>query len=263
MFRPTLTVVVACVLLAAVGDGVAIGLRHGVARPATAVSGEPAATPVSRSASGWPFDRPVPQMALRNAQGRRTSLAALRGRVVVLAPTLTLCAEVCPMTTGAFEAMRHTVDADGLGSRVAFVEVTVDPWRDSPARLRAYARLTGVRLDQLTGSVAEVRRFWDFFQIGFRQVPQGHPADVDWWTHRPESFDVEHADGVFLVDPQGRERTFFPGPADMRGRLGPALRSLLSATGRANLSHPVGAWTTAQVLDAVGRLLGASIRAPA
>lgn len=194
-------------------------------------------------------------MTLVDAHGRPTSLAALRGRVVVLAPSLTLCGEVCPMTTGAFGLMRHTIDAQGLGRRVAFVEVTVDPWRDSPYRLRAYGRLTGVRLTELTGSVVQIRRFWRFFGIGFKRVPEGKPPDIDWLTHRPETFDVEHADGVFVIDAAGHERDFFPGPANMRGRLSARLRSLLSAEGRGNLAHPVNAWTTGNVLRAVRRLV--------
>jgi cytochrome oxidase Cu insertion factor (SCO1/SenC/PrrC family) len=258
---PRLTVVACavCLALAGTGVGIALGLsRHQAQRP-TGIARDAAAP--SRAVTGWPFDRPVPSLPLVDASGRPTSLDSLRGRIVVLAPSLTLCGEVCPMTTGALAAMRQVVVHDGLGRRVAFVEVSVDPWRDSPARLRAYERDTGVRLIELTGDVSQLRRFWRFFGIGFRRVPQGHPPDMDWWTHRPESFDVEHADGVFVIDARGRERDFFPGPANMRGRLSPQLRSLLSAEGKRNLSRPVDAWTTSEVLASVGRLLGRRVTA--
>lgn len=243
-----------CLLLAAVGAGVGIGLARG---HDSAVPRH--AAPRSRVGTGWPFDRRVPSLALVDDHGRPTSLATLRGKAVVLAPSLTLCHEVCPMTTGAFMRMRRTVAAVGLSGRVAFVEVTVDPWRDSPARLRAYARLTGARFALLTGSAAQIRRFWRFFGIGYRRVRQGHPPDTDWWTHKPEAYDVEHVDGVFLIDPRGHERAFFSGMAGVGGHLGPRLGSLLSDDGRRNLAHPRDAWTGPRVLAAVGRLLG---RAP-
>jgi protein SCO1/2 len=51
-------------------------------------------------ASGTVVDRTVPKLPLLDPGGRATSLAAFRGRVVVLAPFLTLCHEVCPLTTG-------------------------------------------------------------------------------------------------------------------------------------------------------------------
>lgn len=238
----------------ALAMGMGIGVAVGLARRTAA---EPPAA--DARSGGWRLDRAVPRMSLVDARGRPTSLAALRGRVVVLAPTLTLCHEVCPITTGAFARMRRAVAAAGLARRVAFVEVTVDPWRDSPARLRAYARLTGVHVPILTGGVARIRRFWRFFGIGFRRTPQGHPPDRDWWTGRAERFDVEHVDGVFLIGADGRERAFYSGMADVHGRLPARLSHLLGDDGRRNLAHPADPWTPAAVLEGVGRLLGRRI----
>jgi cytochrome oxidase Cu insertion factor (SCO1/SenC/PrrC family) len=166
---------------------------------------------------------------------------------------------VCPITTGAFLRMQRAVAAAGLARRVAFVEVTVDPWRDSPTRLRAYARLTGAGVPMLTGSVAQIRRFWRFFGIGFERTPQGHPPDRDWWTGRPERFDVAHIDGVFVIDARGYERAFLSGMADVHGRLRASLAQLLSDDGRQNLVHPADPWTPGAVLQDVGRLLGRPI----
>lgn len=205
----------------------------------------------------FPVDRRVPDLPLVGADGRPVSLAAYRGRIVVLTPILTLCGEVCPMTTGAFMDLRQQVARDGLARKVVFVEVTVDPWRDAPWRLRAYARLTGARVPMLTGSRAQIAAFWRFFGVGYRRVAQGTPPDVDWATHRPLTFDVEHTDAVFLVDARGRERLVVPGMVGgMAGRLQRPLRSLLSATGRFDLTHPrLAGWTTAGIMRDVRYLL--------
>jgi protein SCO1/2 len=239
-------------LLGGVGIGAAIGLTRGSGSHPSAQAARPGV-----GTDGWAFHRKVPATVLIEADGRPLSLRALRGKVVVLAPSLTLCQEVCPMTTQGLMLMSRTLDARGLAARVAFVEASVDPWRDSPARLRAYARLTGAHLIQLTGHLAQVRRFWSFFGIGFRRVPQGKPPDTDWWTGRPETFDVEHVDGLFLIDAHGYERKFFAGPANLTGgRIDPALRGLLSKDGLQNLAHPVPGWTVAEATHAVERLLG-------
>jgi len=86
------------------------------------------------------MDKALAPLPLLHEHGRRTSLAAFHGRYLVLAPTLTLCHEVCPMTTGALMDLERELQASGQGRRVVVAEATVDPWRDSPARVRAFKR---------------------------------------------------------------------------------------------------------------------------
>lgn len=208
-----------------------------------------AGPPASRGslAVGVRVDRRPPPIPLRDARGHRTSLAALRGRWVVLAPSMTLCHQVCPITTGALMDLRRRMRASGAGRKLAIVELTTDPWRDSPRRLRAYRRRTGARLTMLTGSLADVRRLWRFFGVRFARTPIGHPAPIDWMTGRPERFDVEHTDGLFLLGPGGRERVAIAGMPGTGGRLRSSLRSLLNAEGRQNLRRPQAPWTPARV----------------
>ena len=163
------------------------------------------------------------------------------------------------MTAGALMQVIRQLRRAGLGKRVVVAEVTVDPWRDTPARLRAYQRLTGVNFRLLTGTPSEIRRFWRFFGVYYRRVAQGKPPDVDWLTHRPETFDVQHADGLFVLDPSGRERIADLGMPDAGGHLPASLRGLLSSEGRRNLAHPQLPWTATQVLDDVYRLMGRQI----
>ena len=85
----------------------------------------------------------VPAIPLLDQWGRTTSLAAFRGKYIVLANFLTLCQDECPLVTGAFLSMERAVRTAGLSRQVVFVEATVDPQRDTPARLRAYAREFG------------------------------------------------------------------------------------------------------------------------
>lgn len=240
----------ALVLLALVGGGVAIALA------VWPRASEPPITGVS-------VDRAVPSVPLLTETGKTTTLAAYRGKVVVVAPFLTLCHEVCPLTTGAFLQMQRATREAGLGDRVVFVEVSVDPWRDSPARLRAFKRLTGAELPMLTGTRAALTRFWRFFGVAFYKTPASSPPDVDWWTHEPQRFDVGHTDGLFLVDERVHERIAIVGMADVGGRLPAVLKRLLNETGRENLSRPQAPWTIPQALDDLGTLLGRRIPPPA
>lgn len=185
-------------------------------------------------------NRLPPPVALRGPRGNHTSLAGLRGRWVALAPTLTSCHEVCPITTGALLRLRTLMRRMGAGGRFTFAEVSVDPWRDSPRRLRAYRRRTGAHFALLTGSEPALRRFWSFFGVGFNRM-QG---------------DVAHGDGLFLIDPSGRERVAIAGMPATGGRLPPRLRSLLDAEGRQNLAHPRAPWTPRQAAADLRLLMG-------
>ncbi len=212
--------------------------------------------------TGVQLDRPVPDLSLVDSSGKATSLAAFRGRYVVLAPFLTLCHEVCPITTGAYIEMQQAVERAGLGDRVTFVEATVDPGRDSPARLRAFAQLTGSDWTLLTGSADQIAGLWKFFGVGYQTEPIGSPAPLDWWTHQPETYDVGHTDALFILDPDGHERVAMVGIADVGGKLNPTLTSLLDSQGLQNLRQPQAAWTIPQALDDLGHLLGRRIAAP-
>jgi len=196
-----------------------------------------------------PAPRPVPPLPLVTAAGRPTSLAAFRGRVVVLSPFLSLCSEVCPLTTGAFMQAAADLRRSGLADRVVFVEVSVDPWRDSPARLRAFERLIHDRgVVMVTGDMSQLERFWHFFGVWFARTAEGRPPDVDWWTHRPLRFDVSHTDELAIIGPSGRWEVVDLGTAAPGRSLTPALRRLLNRRGLANLARPQAPWTVAQLL---------------
>jgi protein SCO1/2 len=214
-------------------------------------------------AVGTELQRPrrVPDVRLIDQAGRPFSLASWRGKWVVLAPSMTLCQEVCPMTSGVLSELTGELRHDGLSKRVVVAEVTVDPWRDSPARFRAYRRLTGVNFQMLTGTRAAIRKLWKFFGVYYQRVPEGDPADIDWMTRRPETFDVEHTDAVFFIDPAGQERIVNEGMPDTDGHLSVALRRMLDAQGRHNLAHPELPWTATDALDDLDYLMNRTIPA--
>lgn len=93
--------------------------------------------------------RKVPDMRLIDEQGQPFSVRDWRGKWVILAPDDTACNEDCPITTGALMALSSQLRASGLATKTVVVEASIDPWHDSPARLRAYRRLTGLNFELL------------------------------------------------------------------------------------------------------------------
>ena len=222
-------------------------------------SAAPAAPPAGQ---GLVLDRPTPQhVPFVDQRGRPVSLASRRGKVVVLAPFLSLCQDECPLVTGAFLALQRDVRAAGLGGRVAFVEATVDPGRDTTARLAAYEREFGAHWDLWTGSPAAVSAFWRAFGVTYQKVPESQPPTLDWWTGQPLTYDVVHTDGYILIGPSGRERFVDASAPNVPG-LSPKLRSLLDQGGREGLAHPGQPdWTVASALASISWELGSNVPA--
>ena len=205
----------------------------------------------------------MPSVQLIDEHGKPFSLSQWRGKWVILAPSMTLCHEVCPMTTGALMELVHDARLARPVQAGGRREATVDPWRDCPSRLRAYQKLTGADFQMLTGTQAEIKRLWKFFGVYYTRVPQGKPPDVDWLTHKPETFDVQHTDALFFIDPAGQERIVDEGMADVDGQLAPALNRLLSDQGVHNLDHPQFPWTPTQALDDLYFLMNRNVPASA
>ncbi len=202
--------------------------------------------------------RPMPSTRLVNQDGQPTSLRSFRGKYVVLSSFLTLCQEECPLTTGIFQQLQASAKADGLGTKVAFVEVTVDPGRDTPARLRAYEDRFGVDWTLLTGSEAAIKAFWKPLGVYYEKVPEGRPAEVDWWTGKPLTYDVDHSDGFFLIDKSGDERFVTQDIPFLHGHLPAQLRKLLDSEGVKDLDagDPGQDYTLPQALAALSWLVG-------
>jgi protein SCO1/2 len=178
----------------------------------------------------------------------------------VLANFLSLCQDECPLITGAFIALQRDVRAAGLAKQVVFMEITIDPTRDTPARLAAYATRFGADWPLLTGTPANLSALWRFFGISVQIVPEDQPAKIDWYTGTPLTYDVDHTDGYILIDRSGHERFIDANPPDLHGHLKKSLTDLLNAGGLRNLNaQGKPNWTLAEALASLSWLVGRDI----
>jgi protein SCO1/2 len=229
-----------------------------------AVGSGAAAVPHSPSPSiGNVENRSLPSaiadLPLENQAGRTTTLGQLRGRVVMVVPFLTSCQEECPIMTGALLQVDQSIARDGLAHRVVIAEISVDPGRDTPARLAAYAALTGSNWPLLTGSSTTLAQLWHYFGVYYQRVAEGSPPGIDWETHQPYTYDVDHSDGFILLDTRLHVR-FTAGGMVKVSHIPRRLRTLLDGQGESNLEHPGGgSWTVSEGLDAIGWTLGRAI----
>lgn len=117
----------------------------------------------------------------------------LRGKVCLLFFSYTHCPDVCPahLRNGA-QAFRNLPPEDQ--ARVRLLLVTVDPWRDTPERMKTYAAFVSPALTGLTGSPAEIAT-----------VAKAYDAAFARQAARPDgSYDVAHTERTYVVGPDGK-----------------------------------------------------------
>jgi protein SCO1 len=85
---------------------------------------------------------PAPEFTLTSQDGAPVSLADLRGKVVAVTFIYTLCTDTCPVLTPMMSFVQDRLGPD-FGTKIAFVSITVDPERDTPAVLKEYAEAFG------------------------------------------------------------------------------------------------------------------------
>lgn len=80
---------------------------------------------------------PVPNAQLVDETGRRIALDSMKGSVTVYNFIFTSCTGICPIMTNNMRAVTPKIDRD---APVRFVSISVDPTRDTPAVMAAYAK---------------------------------------------------------------------------------------------------------------------------
>lgn len=168
------------------GDG---GFRIVALERIGAASGGDVA-PVAALAAVAPEEDVAPPFALVDQDGHVLALESLRGTAVLLDFVYTSCPGPCPIQTSARARVQRDLP-EALRPRVHFVSISLDPERDTPDALRAYALARGADLARwsfLTGELAAVDAVLESYGVGRVREPDGK---------------LEHVVVTFLIDPQG------------------------------------------------------------
>ena len=156
--------------------------------------GSAAPTPVTQSSFDGPTMPPnlrAHDFTLTDQYGRRVSLAADRGKVVVLTFIHSLCHDTCPFMVEQIKGALNDLPNNGrdvptIGVSVAHAEDTVHN------RLAFLAKhdMTG-RVEFVNGPLPTMRRIWHDYAI------------------QPVTPKIDHSTFVLLIDKRGYERVGF------------------------------------------------------
>jgi protein SCO1/2 len=148
--------------------------------------------------------RALPNVALVDEHGAPFRPADFAGHWSFLYFGYTYCPDVCPLTLVELAALRQQLAATSVTARTEFFLVSVDPKRDTPARLREYVAYFDAELRGLTGSAEALAALAQATETLFEV-----PADPDG-----DNYLVSHSSNVVLLDPTGRVHAVFTPPHD-------------------------------------------------
>ena len=167
-----------CAAAAVAGVWIAASSGQGTARPTGAFAG-----------SVRPPGARAPAFRLRDQDGKPVSMAAYRGRPVVMAFVYSTCKDTCP---GQVQSIRGALDR--LGHDVPVLLVSVDPPNDTRANAKRFLldqHVTG-RARFVLGSSAQLAPVWRGYGIA------------------PQRGTLDHSAYTVVVDGAGRQRLGYP-----------------------------------------------------
>lgn len=159
-------------------------------------------------------NEPAPGFTLTDQDGRRVSLAALRGKVVVASFIYTECKDVCPVLPQILSRVDRFLKPEEI-ARTRFVGISIDPLRDTPEKLRAFMSahaLSPERWTLLTGNAAELTRV---------------AADYGVVAKPDAAGELIHNAVYVVIDGNGKLRTEFHGLFTPSAEIAGAIRALL------------------------------------
>jgi protein SCO1/2 len=147
------------------------------------------------------FDPPraAPEIVLPSSSGSQFKLSNYRGKVVVLEFGYTHCADVCPVSLATLTQARKQLGAAGADVQVVFI--TVDPARDTVARLRTYLQPFDPSFIGVTGSEQQINALLKDYGISAtKKMARGSKSD----------YAMHHSSYLYFIDRKGMQRALMP-----------------------------------------------------
>ena len=146
------------------------------------------------------IDPPAPayDIALQDTAGDHFQLSDQTGKVVLLFFGYTNCPDVCPTTMAEFKQIYEKLGPDA--DRVQFVYFSVDPERDTQARVDEFVNAFNPRFIGITGDEADLEPVWQAYGVTHEKQDVGSAG----------GYVVNHTAAVYVIDTNGEWRMTFP-----------------------------------------------------
>lgn len=161
--------------------------------------------PSQASADDPPFlfpsgTRAAPAFTLTDQGGRPVSLAAYRGKPVIVTFIDPFCRNLCPLAAHVLNEVDRQLPA---AQRVPIIAVSVDVYADTPADLHEdVSRWSLVpEWEWAVGAPAVLARVWRSYAVGVQVLSKRHAGIVEHI--------ISHDELAYVIDPSGHERALY------------------------------------------------------
>jgi protein SCO1/2 len=124
---------------------------------------------------------------------------ALRGKVLLVYFGYVNCPDVCPVSMAAGAAALNAL-TPAERARTQMIMVSVDPERDTPAKLKDYVAYFHPAMFGAVGTAAETAVIAKSFGVGYVRQP----------TRPDGSYAVDHSSQTFVIGPDGKLMELLP-----------------------------------------------------
>jgi len=166
----------------------------------------PGAGPVAATLLDAP--RPLPDVALTDADGAPFRLDDLAGRHTLVFFGFTNCPDICPITLSVIADAIAALRTEGPGREPAVLFVSVDPKRDSPARIRAYVDAFDPAFIGATADEAALAPLLEALAVSVHKQVLGE-----------ETYNVVHNGTIYVLDDEARWIGLFGGSTHEAGTI--------------------------------------------
>ncbi|MCH9828888.1 MAG: SCO family protein [Gammaproteobacteria bacterium] len=162
---------------------------------------------------------PPLEFSLTSDEGNAASAQDTAGKIRLLFFGYTSCPDICPVTLGRLGAVIQGLPEERR-EQVRVLFVSVDPQRDSVAKLHAYVDYFGDQVIGLRGPEPALRKLAQRYRTTFGY---GDPDETGF-------YEVSHSSGIYVFDGSGAARLLFRSD-DPLAAMQDDLRQLLDEAG--------------------------------
>jgi len=164
----------------------------------------------------FPEPRVIAPFTLTDQDGNAVNLDRLRDHWTFVYLGYTFCPDVCPVTLASLGQVDKRLADQKRQSPVQYLFVSVDPERDTPARLKEYVTYFGPDFLGATGDPQSLEQFASSIGQVFK-VPD---------NRKDPNYLVDHSSVVALFDPGARLHAVFSSP-HVAGEIESSFRSIV------------------------------------
>ncbi len=123
--------------------------------------------------------------------GKKMALHDYKGKTVILFFGFANCPHICPPALSNIDSAINTLG--DLAKKIQVLMVTVDPERDTPAKLKEFVTVFNPEFLGLTGTMKEIKKVTEQYSISFNKGDKDENGD----------YQVKHTSVINIVDSRG------------------------------------------------------------